>query len=121
MALVKVICPLCRVKTVVKFGLNRQGKQKYQCKNEECSKNTFILDWENKGCLPEVKEKIVEMALNGSGIRDTSRVLDISITTVLSELKKRSIAPEHKPRVVEAIRLRQPQGRPCSSRRIGAG
>ena len=90
MALVEVVCPLCRTKKVVKFGLNRQGKQRYQCKNETCSKNTFILSYVNKGCLPEVKEKIVEMALNGSGIRDTSRVLNISITTVLSELKKKN-------------------------------
>ena len=89
MALLEVICPLCKTKTVVKFGLNRQGKQRYQCKNEACSKNTFILDYENKGCLPEVKEKIIAMALNGSGIRDTSRVLGISIMTVLSELKKK--------------------------------
>lgn len=89
MGLVEVVCPLCRTKTVVKFGLNRQGKQRYQCKNKACSKNTFILAYANKGCLAEVKEKIVEMALNGSGIRDTSRVLDISITTVLSELKKK--------------------------------
>lgn len=89
MALVEVICPLCKTKSVVKFGLNRQKKQRYQCKNQACSKDTFILTYENKGCLPEVKEKIVEMALNGSGIRDTSRVLKISITTVLSELKKK--------------------------------
>ena len=88
MAVVAVICPLCRTETVVKFGLNRQGKQRYQCKNDAGSKNTFILAYANKGWLAEVKEKIVEMALNGSGIRDTSRVLDISITTVLSELKK---------------------------------
>lgn len=89
MALVAVSCPLCKAKTVVKFGLNRQGKQRYQCKNESCSKNTFILAYTNKGCMADVKEKIIEMALNGSGIRDTSRVLDISITTVLSELKKK--------------------------------
>jgi transposase-like protein len=29
------------------------------------------------------------MAVNGSGIRDTARVLEISKDTVLSELKKR--------------------------------
>jgi transposase-like protein len=31
------------------------------------------------------------MALNGSGIRDTARVLEISPTTVISELKKSSL------------------------------
>ena len=115
MALVAVYCPLCKAKTVVKFGLNRQGKQRYQCKNEGCSKNTFILAYKNKGCLPEVKEKIVEMALNGSGIRDTSRVLNMSITTVLSELKKRVLPPKHKPCFARAIRLCQPQCRPYTS------
>jgi hypothetical protein len=38
--------------------------------------------------LTYIKEKIIEMAINGSGIRDTSRVLGISQDTVISELKK---------------------------------
>ncbi|MBM0744691.1 hypothetical protein JOY44_24315 [Phormidium sp. CLA17] len=42
------------------------------------------------GHLPEVKQQIVDMAVNGSGIRDTARVLKISPTTVIEELKKRS-------------------------------
>jgi transposase-like protein len=91
MAWVDVLCPLCKTKKVVKFGLNRQRKQRYQCKNKGCIKNTFILAYKNKGCLLEVKEKVVEMALNGIGIRDRSQVLDISLTTVLSELKKKRV------------------------------
>jgi transposase-like protein len=35
-----------------------------------------------------VKEQIVEMALNASGIRDTARVLPVSTNTVMRELKK---------------------------------
>nr|WP_166805047.1 IS1-like element transposase [Nitrosococcus wardiae] len=42
-----------------------------------------------KGRLPQVKQQIIEMALNGSGIRETARVLEISPHTVLKELKKR--------------------------------
>ena len=42
------------------------------------------------GYLPEVKQQIVDMAVNGSGIRDTARVLKISPTTVIEALKKRS-------------------------------
>jgi len=42
--------------------------------------------------LPEVKKRIIDMALNGSGIRDTARVLEISPNTVMSELKKKSLA-----------------------------
>jgi transposase-like protein len=33
---------------------------------------------------------MIDMALNGSGIRDTARVLKISPTTVITELKKKS-------------------------------
>ena len=36
---------------------------------------------------PGTKEKIVDMAMNGSGVRDTGRVLKISISTVMSTLK----------------------------------
>lgn len=35
-----------------------------------------------------MKEQIIEMTLNGSGIRDIARVLQISPTTVINELKK---------------------------------
>jgi transposase-like protein len=38
-----------------------------------------------------MKEQIVDMRLNGSGIRDTARVLKISPTTVMNALKKKSL------------------------------
>lgn len=85
----EVKCPACQSKEVVKFGTSPEGKQRYQCRNNKCEKNTFLQDYTNKGYLPDVKQKIVEMAMNGSGIRDTSRVLGISKNTVVSELKKR--------------------------------
>jgi hypothetical protein len=43
--------------------------------------------------MPEVKQQILEMTLNGSGIRDIARVLHISPTPVIAELKKRAAAP----------------------------
>ena len=67
------------------------GKERYRCRNTECKRCTFILNYTYKGYLPEVKEKIAEMAMNGSGIRDTARVLRISPSTVISELKKKSL------------------------------
>jgi transposase-like protein len=42
------------------------------------------------GRLPEVKEQIIEMSINGSGVRDIARVLKISPTTVIEELKKKN-------------------------------
>jgi insertion element IS1 protein InsB len=49
------------------------------------------LDLLYKGRAPALKEQIVEMRLNGSGIRDTARVLKISPTTVINTLKKKNL------------------------------
>ena len=38
--------------------------------------------------MPEVRHQVVDMAINGSGIRDTTRVLRLSPTTVIAILKK---------------------------------
>ena len=56
-------------------------------------KRKSYLDYDYNGYLPEVKKKIIDMAMNGSGIRDTARVLEISPTTVINELKKKRILP----------------------------
>ncbi|MBM0743314.1 hypothetical protein JOY44_17120 [Phormidium sp. CLA17] len=47
------------------------------------------MQYKYPGYVPEVKQQISDMAMNGSGIRDTARVLHISPTTVIKELKKR--------------------------------
>ena len=77
---------------MIKFGTNTTGKQRYKCKNTHCAKDTFLLEYSRNGDLPEIKQKIIDMALNGSGIRDTARVLGISMNTVISELKKKKTA-----------------------------
>ena len=41
-----------------------------------------------------MKQTIIDMSLNASGIRDTARVLRISTDTVLSELKKKEAVLE---------------------------
>lgn len=92
MAVIDVKCPQCKKDNVIKFGTNTAGKQRYKCKNENCGKNTFLLEYSRNGDLPEVKKKIIEMALNGSGVRDTARVLGISMNTVMAELKKKNSA-----------------------------
>ena len=91
MPTVEIKCSSCQSNRVIKFGLNSKCKQRYQCRNEDCAKDTFILDYENQGYLPSIKKQIIDMALNGSGIRDTSRVLGISTNTVMSELKKKNL------------------------------
>ena len=87
MATVFVSCPHCHYDMVIKRGKTENGKQRYLCLRPECPMNTFILDYTNNCYLPEVKDKIIDMAVNGSGIRDTARVLEISPGTVISHIK----------------------------------
>lgn len=85
----RVRCPYCQGDQVVKRGKTETGKQRYRCQNCKCSHHSFLLDPASKGRLPEIKQQVIEMSLNGSGVRDTARVLQISTATVIHELKKR--------------------------------
>lgn len=89
MVLEPVHCPTCDSTDIVKHGKTAEGKQRYKCRNCECTRHSFVLEYSYRGYLPEVKQQICDMALNGSGIRDTAWVLKISPTTVIEELKKR--------------------------------
>jgi IS1 family transposase/transposase-like protein len=84
-----IVCPSCQSTNIGRHGLSAEGKTRYKCRNTECKRCTFILNYTYQGYLPEVKEKITDMAMNGSGIRDTARVLNISPSTVINELKKK--------------------------------
>ncbi|MFO1430250.1 MAG: IS1-like element transposase [Candidatus Competibacteraceae bacterium] len=75
---------------MVKRGKTKNAKQRYRRQQQDCYVKTFILDYDYNGCLPEVKQQIIEMALNGSGSRDTARVLEMSPSTVINELKKKN-------------------------------
>ena len=87
--LIPVKCIHCFSTDVIKHGKSAEGKQRYRCLNGACPYTTFILEYSYPGRLKDVKQKIVEMTLNGSGIRDIARVLNVSSATVIKELKKR--------------------------------
>jgi transposase-like protein len=89
MAMVEVKCPYCNKTDVSKYGKNPNGIQKYICNNKDCPRKIFQLDYAYNGRKPGVDEKIVKMACNASGIRDTARVLGISTDKVMDTLKKR--------------------------------
>lgn len=89
MVLIPICCPHCDSDDVVKCGKTAAGKQRYLCQDAACSHRTFLLDYSYRACLPEVKKEIIDMAINGSGVRDTGRVLGISRNTVVSTLRKR--------------------------------
>ena len=93
MATIKVKCPYCGSEEVVFYGRNSTGKQRMLCKNQECSHKTFQLEYKNNASRPGTKEKIIEMVMNGSGTRDTGRVLGVSKDTVTAILKKQKNSP----------------------------
>ena len=84
-----VRCPHCEGEAIVAYGKTATGKQRFCCQNKQCGRRTFLRAYSYPGCVPGVKRQIVEMTLNGSGVRDVARVLEISPTTVIAELKKR--------------------------------
>jgi transposase-like protein len=84
-------CPNGQGTDIVRHGKTRQGKQRYRCREKGCAGRTFLLEYAYAGQSPAVKQQIVDMAMNASGIRDTARVLHISPNTVLAELKKRHL------------------------------
>ncbi|MFM2318313.1 MAG: hypothetical protein RLZZ215_934 [Pseudomonadota bacterium] len=85
MATIAVKCRYCESEVVYKHGHARSGEPRYRCRNCQRSFQAAYHYEDNKAATPE---KIVEMAMNGSGVRDTSRVLGVSITTVIAHLKK---------------------------------
>ncbi len=89
-----IVCPYCHGNHGVKRGKTDTGKQRYRCPNSECAHHSFLLDPAYKGRSPEVKQQIVEMSLNGSGIRGTARGVQIRTTTVIQEVKIKALSSQ---------------------------
>jgi len=90
MVLITLKCPFCGSENVIKFGYSN-GKQRYSCKNSDCSHKTFYAEYSYNGCKPDVKKDIIKWSVDGAGIRAISRRLGISTDTVISELKKKKV------------------------------
>src|SRR2546426_5930881 len=56
MTFIAVRCPHCQSDQIVKRGKTARGTQRYLCQNTLCAKGSFLLDYCNRGCLPEVKQ-----------------------------------------------------------------
>jgi len=82
----------CHSDQIVKRGTTRRGTQRYLCQTTACPWQSFLLEHSYQGRLPEVKQQIIDMSLNASGMRDTARVLRISTDTVLRALRKKEAA-----------------------------
>lgn len=85
MATIDVPCRRCnQTKAVVRNGKAPNGTQRYYCQSCKCS---FRLDYRYNGSKQGIAKQVVDMAMNGSGVRDTARVLGLSVTTVIKHLK----------------------------------
>ena len=63
---------------VVTYGSASNGKARYRCQQTETWGRTVMRVYAYAGRTPHVQRQIVEMALTGSGVRDTARVLQVS-------------------------------------------
>lgn len=81
----EITCPRCDSLAIKKNGRSKQNKQRYRCNH--CFRQ-FLTDYTYQGCRPEIRQMIVPMTLNGSGIRDITRVLGVCINTVLKTIQQ---------------------------------
>ncbi len=78
-------CPHCPSNDLVKNGKSENATQRWRC--NKCKKG-FRLDYRYNARKQGMKEKIIELTLNSSGVRDIERVLKVHRDTVTSVLKK---------------------------------
>ncbi len=84
MASVTVHCPRCDSDEVYRHGHSTSQHERFRCRS---CKRVFQLTYTYEARKPGVKDKIVDMAHNVAGVRDTARTLKVGINTVIRALK----------------------------------
>gem|GEM_PF-6795492 len=56
MVLEPVLCPTYQSSDIIRHGLLGEGKPCYKCRNSECQRCTFMLNYTYRDRLPEVKQ-----------------------------------------------------------------
>ena len=81
--------PHCETPNVKKNGIKDNVQQNFYCK--DCRKQSLrrsdSIRVQLSGANPRIKKQVCEMAMRGSGIRDTSNVLKMSAVTVIIVLR----------------------------------
>ncbi len=117
---IAIKCPDCHSTDIIKHGKSSENKQRYLCQNPECLRRTFILDYKYLGRRREVRQQIVEMSLNSSGIRDIARVLEVGASTVIRELKtKKPYLKSVNQKALERLRPEQVEVEICKVKEAG--
>jgi hypothetical protein len=83
-------CPYGQGTDSIRPDQTRHGQQRSGCQEAVCDGRTVLVDDSYAGHAAEIKQPLVAMAMNASGIRDTARVLHGSPTTGITELQKRA-------------------------------
>ncbi|OKP17529.1 transposase [Serratia fonticola] len=94
MASVNVHCPRCDSVLVYCHAQNPKDHSRLRCC--EC-RSVFHLTYTYQARMLGLKEKIVDMAFNGAGVRDTARTLKVGINTVIRTLKTQAQAKTSSP------------------------
>ena len=55
MVSVPVQCPHCHSTEVTKAGKQVNGAQRYQCQNKQCGRRIFLLHYQDRSRVPEVR------------------------------------------------------------------
>ena len=76
-------CRYCQQKCI-KAGLRKTGVQIYRCKTCKKYQQSF---YKNQACMMSTNKSISRLLVEGIGIRGISRVLHISVTTVIGRIK----------------------------------
>ena len=79
-----ILCIHCSGLDLQKNGHSENGTQRWFCK--QC-RHSFQLSYRYNAHKPGVKEQIIVLTLNGSGVRDTGRILGINKNTVVRLLQ----------------------------------
>ncbi len=83
---IEIKCRCRGAEDLVKNGRSENGTQRQR--RNKCRKS-FQHDYTCNTWKPGVKEQIAIQTLNSGGVRDISKTLDISKSTVIFELRKK--------------------------------
>lgn len=77
-------CPKCALKEAIKYGFNKNGIQRFQCK---ACKTTFMATYSRRYINNTANEAIKVLLKEGYGIRSIGRILKISAVTVIRKIR----------------------------------
>lgn len=77
-------CKHCKSTNTIKYGYQKNGSKRYQCKN---CRHYFQQNYVYQSCLTDDQQLII-LTKESCGIRSTARILNISASTVIRRIKK---------------------------------